>query len=149
MRRSIIVVACLTVILFAGSLAAQTPLRIHAASAEPVTGWNRMELGPQRAVWVNPTASLTSADIASADPSTDADRGTFIEVVFTEEGTRKMRELSNAQKNKLIAMVMNGRVIFAPTVRSEIGRECIITGSGPNGLTTTEVEDILAAIKRR
>jgi preprotein translocase subunit SecD len=148
MRRNIIVVACLTVILFAGSLPAQNQLRIHAASAEPVSGWNRMEFG-QRAVWVNPTASLTSADIASADPSTDADRGTFIEVVFTDEGTKKMRALSNAQRNKLIAMVVNGQVIFAPTVRAEIGRESIITGSGPNGLTTTEVQDILAAINRK
>ena len=148
MHRNILLMAYLTIIVFASSLNAQTPLGIHAASAEPVAGWNRMQIG-QRAVWVNPAASLTSADIARADPSTDADRGTFVEVVFTDDGAKKMRDLSSAQRNKLIAMVMNGQVIFAPTVRTEISRECIITGSGPNGLTTTEVQDILSAINRK
>src|ERR1051326_2066082 len=51
-------------------LQAQAQFSIHAASDQPVPGWQQMQYNNQ-AVWVSPTVSLTSADILSAQFTTD------------------------------------------------------------------------------
>ena len=138
--------AAIVAILLTGM--AQAPqFSIRAASAEPVDGWNRMELDG-RAVWVSPTVSLTSADIAKAEPATMPDGKKAIGIEFNDAGADKMRRLSAAQMNKLIAMVLDGRLIWAPLVRSEIGKQGMITGNGPNGLDDATIQRILASVKR-
>src|SRR5262245_58535796 len=102
--------AVIVAILLAGM--AQTPqLSIRAASAEPVEGWNRMELDG-RAVWVSSTVSLTSADIAKAEPITMPDGKKAIGIELSDAGADKMRRLTAAQMNKLIAMVLDDRLIW-------------------------------------
>jgi preprotein translocase subunit SecD len=59
-----------------------------------------------------------------------------------------MRDLSTTQMNKLIAMVLDGKVIMAPKVRSVISKDCVVTGKPPAGLTTDEVRRILASVNR-
>jgi preprotein translocase subunit SecD len=71
-----------------------------------------------------------------------------VQIVFTDAGAQKMRELSAAQLNKLIAMVLDGKLIFAPRIRSEIGKSSVITGNGPNGLSLDEVQRILVSVNR-
>ena len=53
-----------------------------------------------------------------------------------------MRELSTAQIDKLVAMILDGKVIFAPFVRSAFpgpDRGAVVTGNGPDGLTVEQV----------
>jgi len=59
-----------------------------------------------------------------------------------------MRELTTAQMNKLIAMMLDGKPISAPKVRSVISNDGIITGKPPAGLTTDEVRRILTSVNR-
>jgi preprotein translocase subunit SecD len=144
--RNIRLAACLAVVLScAAGLHAQGGFSIRAAAADPVAGWQKMDIG-NRSVWVSPTPSLTSADIARAQQTTDPNGGTAVAIVLTDAGEKKMRELSSAQMNKLIAMVLDGKVVFAPTVRSEIGKQALITGSGPSGLTSEDARRIVASV---
>ena len=69
-----------------------------------------------------------------------------VDITFTDAGAQKMRNLSAAQKNRLIAMVLDGMVIFAPKVRDEMGKEAQITGDQPSGLNAALVDRLLAAI---
>src|SRR5262245_34546069 len=95
---------------------AQTPqFSIRAASSEPVTGWDRMQLD-DRVVWVSPTVSLTAADIAKAEAITTSDGKKAVDIELTDGGADKMRRLSAAQMDKLIAMVLDGKLIWAPRV---------------------------------
>ena len=129
------------------SAIAQTPqFSIRAASSEPVAGWDRMELD-SRAVWVSPTISLTGTDIAKAEPTTMSGRKA-IAIEFTDGGADKMRRLSAAQMDKLIALVLDGKLIWAPRIRSEIGKQGMITGNGPNGLDDDTIQRILSSVKR-
>jgi hypothetical protein len=82
------ITAALVAILF-GAIAQTTQFSIRAASSEPVPGWDRMQLD-DRAVWVSPTASLTAADIAKAEPTTMSGRKA-IAIEFTDGGAEKMR----------------------------------------------------------
>ena len=139
------ITAALVAILF--SAIAQTPqFSIRAASSEPVTGWDRMQL-EDRVVWVSPTASLTAADIAKAEPTMMSGKKA-IAIEFTDGGADKMRRLSAAQMDKLIAMVLDGKLIFAPRVRSEMSKQGMITGNGPNGLDDQTIQRILSSLKR-
>jgi len=67
-------------------------------------------------------------------------------VVFTDEGER-MRDLTIAQKNKLIVLVVDGRLIWAPPVRAETGKESVLKGNGPHGLTQEEVDLIMSSLR--
>jgi len=140
--------ACLLLILFAGIVQAQARLSIRAASAQPVEGWQRMLVEhSDRVVWVAPTAAVTAADIERAQPEVNFNGDTRIGVVFTDEGARRMRDLTIAQKKKLIALVVDDKVIWAPTVQAETGKEAVLTGNGPHGLTQEEVERIMASLR--
>jgi len=147
MRRPIAVASAVIVGLFLFLLQAQAQLTIHAASDQPVAGWQRMNYNNQ-AVWVSPTASLTSADILRAEPST-RDGGRAVGVIFNDAGAKKMTDLSHEQINKLIAMVLDGKVIFAPKVRAEIGSQALITGRAPNGLPAEVAQRIVQSVNRK
>jgi preprotein translocase subunit SecD len=150
MNRRVLFTACVATILFAVALQAQGQFGIHAASAEPVAGWQKMESG-NRSVWVNPTPGLVSSDVERALPQRGTDGNNSVTVVFTEAGAKKMRELSAAQANKLVAMILDGKVIFAPSVRGAFpgpDRLVLITGNGPTGLSVEQVQRILVSVNR-
>src|SRR5438046_1803549 len=117
MYRGVTFIACAAMILFAGALHAQSQFTIHAASAEPVAGWQKMD-ADDKSVWVNPTPALTSADLERAIPDRSPEGRNSVTAVFSEAGAKKMREFSAAQIEKLMAMVLDGKVIFAPRIRS-------------------------------
>ena len=144
-----IVIAGVLFFLLLGNVAqAQTQFSIRAASDESVPGWNPMQLGNQT-IWVSPASSLTPADILRATPEKGADGRTSVGIVFNETGTRKMKDLSVAQMNKRIAFVLDGTLIFAPRVRSEIGSEAQLTGNGPNGVAPSVVDRIVSSVNKK
>jgi preprotein translocase subunit SecD len=148
MRRINPWMAVSVVFLFAGMVQAQSPLSIRPASDIPVDGWQRMQVEhSDRFVWVSPIAAATSSDIEKAQPEVNSNGDTRIAVVFTDEGAKRMRDLTIAQKNKLIALVVDGRLIWAPLVRAETGKESVLTGNGPHGLTQEEVDRIMAILR--
>jgi preprotein translocase subunit SecD len=140
----------LMMMMLAVTLLAQTSqLSIRAASEEVVQGWQRMEVeNSNRVVWVSPTAALTGSDIESAKPETSPTGNNRVAVVFTNAGAQKIKDLSTAQMNKLVALVVGDKVVWAPVVKSEIGKASVLTGNGPNGLTPAQVERIMASLKK-
>jgi len=141
-------IGCLVVLLFAGVLQAQAQLSISAASSEPVQGWQRMQFeGSNRAVWVAPTPAIVRTDIEKAEPQKTPDGRTMIAIVFTDEGARKIRDLSVTQRDKLVALVVDNKLIWAPVVKAEIGKQSVLTGNGPNGLTQEEVDRIMNSLR--
>jgi preprotein translocase subunit SecD len=143
-------VACLVLILLASALHAQGEFSIRAASATPVDGWQRMQVEcSDRVVWVSPTAGLTATDIEKGHPEVRADGDTVIRVVFTDAGIAKLHDLTAAQFRKLIALVVDDKVIWAPTVQyiaEAPAKNNVLTGCGPHGLTQDEVDRILASL---
>jgi preprotein translocase subunit SecD len=141
-------IACLVEILFASAMQAQSQFSIRAASAQTVKGWQRMQVEHSyRAVWVSPTPAVTAGDIEKAQPETAPDGRTRIAVVFTDAGARKMRDLTIVQLKKLIALVVDGRLIWAPVVQQvQEGKEGVLTGNGSRRLTQEEVERVIAAL---
>ena len=136
------------VILLGSALQAQAQFTINAAADDPVPGWQKMDIDG-RSVWVSPTPAITSSDIQGAEPAADRKYGNFVKVIFTDAGAKKMRELTTAQMNKPIAIVLDGKLISAPKVRSVISNEGIITGKAPSGLSIEEVRRILTSVNQK
>ena len=137
------------ILLSASVLQAQSELSIRAASATAVEGWERMQVEhSSRFVWVSPTAALTANDIEQAEPVVPPDDGyRVILITFTDEGANKARDLSIAQRDKLVALVVDNKVVWAPTVKSEIAKESVFTGSTPMGLSQEEVDRIMSILR--
>ena len=144
--RSFVIVGAI-VTLLAGVLNGQNPVEIRAAASSAVSGWQQMSSPNGESIWVAPEVRLTSADIARAEARHDADAGPSVAMLLTDEGARKMSELSAAQANKPIALLLDGKVIWAPVVKGSIGKEVRLTG-GNGGLTKAQIDRLIASFKR-
>ena len=142
--------ACLVVILCAG-VQAHAQFSLRAASAEPVDGWQQMQIENCQSrctVWISPTAAIVASDIESAHQE-NVDGATRIAIVFTDAGAQKFTDLTTAQVKRLIAMVVDGKVLWAPMVMGTItGKEGVLYGDGPRGLTQEHAERILALLRK-
>src|SRR5690242_2459208 len=144
-------IAFLIVLMSATAIPAQAQFSIRAASSEPVVGWQRMPVErSDRVIWVSPVEAVTAADIEKAAPDhTSVEGQTRVAVVLTEAGAKRLADLTAAQLHKGIAMILDGKVIWAPMVMAESHadrRESILAGSGAQGLIQPEVERIMALV---
>ena len=151
MPRMASLITCMVVILSVGIVPAQAQLSIRAASAEPVEGWQRMQVEhSNRVIWVTPTAAITASDIEQAQPKIRADGYQIIRAVFTDAGVSKLHDLTAAQLKKLIVLVVDDKVIWAPMVMYVAGpaaKNNVLTGNTPHGLTPEEVDRIMAILR--
>jgi len=147
MKNKAFVIVGVIVTLLAGILNGQAPVEIRAASSTAVSGWRQMSSPGGAPLWVAPSVQLTSADIARAEARTDPEAGPFVSILLTDEGARKMSELSASQANKPIALLLDDQVIWAPIVRGSIGKEVRLTG-GNGGLTKAQIDRLIASFKK-
>lgn len=140
---------CMILLLSVSVLQAQSQLSIHCASATPVEGLERMQIEhSDRVIWVSPAVAISASDIEQATPALTRPEGfRSIPITFTDAGAKKARDLSVAQRDKLVALVVDNRVVWAPTVTAEIAKESVLTGNGPTGLTQEEVERIMSILR--
>lgn len=133
--RSVVIYALIALFLAGVLMQAQGALEIRAASNTAVAGWQQMPAPGGEVVWVSTTTALTTADIARGEPRTDANGQRTVGVVFTAEGARKMAQLSAAQVNRPIVLMLDGKVVWAPIVRSTIEKEAVLSGVTPDVVT--------------
>ena len=147
MKKTKFVIVGVIVTLLAGILNGQAPVQIRAAASTAVTGWTRLVSPGGTPIWVAPDSRLTAADIARAEARLLPNGDAAVAIVMTDEGARKMAALSAEQADKQIALMLDGQVIWAPVVRSAIGKEAVLTG-GPGGLTQAQIQRLLTSLKR-
>jgi len=83
------------------------------------------------------------APVASATV-TNAGQGATILVTFTKAGAKRFAEISSANIGKRLAIVLDGKVICAPTIRDTVvGGQAQITGK----FTAAEAEEIAQALR--
>lgn len=118
--------------------------RAEKAPAEGLT--EAVVAGSKDKVYLHKTAEITNADIDSARATEDAAGKPVVEVTLTEEGARKMRRLTEEHKDKPLAILVDSKVIAAPTVRSTISEKALMI----SGLSTKdEAEKLAKGIKAK
>lgn len=114
-------------------------VEFRRAEAKPTAGLKAAEIaGTSRTIYLHPSAELTESDIASATVI----EGSAIDVALTAVGARKLEKLSSEHGDRPLAILVNGKVIAAPTIRARLGGTVIISGK----FTPDEARTLAAAL---
>jgi hypothetical protein len=102
------------------------------AEAVPTLGLRPVRVAhSDRTIYLHDGAIVTNSDIASARV-VPGDGDTFnVAIQFTAQGEAKMLSATRTHIGRPIAILLDGDVVMAPTVRSAIGNAATITGSFP------------------
>ena len=146
MRALLVVVVSLLSI---AALYGQAPLTIRGAATTPVPGWLQLASrdGAEQ-LWVAPSGGLTSLDIERAEQTKGANGLSAVTVVFTDDGANRMADLTRSQLGQRIAFVVDGKVVWAPTVRGVISKQTVLT-AGAEGFAAADIQRILEILNQR
>ncbi len=107
---------------------AQT-LEFRLADDNETTGWQKMEVcGTEKSVFVSTKVSLNGGHIEKVSFYKDANGNSSVGLTLTEDGAKAMEETTAKNLKKKLAIVLNGKVVSAPTIQSTITKEVEING---------------------
>lgn len=92
---------------------------------------------------------LTGASIksVSVEPPTTPQNGYAIHFVLNDEGSKIFSEFTKNSIGKMVAIVLDKKVISSPTVRSQIPNgEGVISGSYPNIFTLDQANNLMVTL---
>ena len=92
---------------------------------------------------VDNRAVITGRDLKTARPGVGEFNQPVVNFYLTHEGGKLFAEATGANVGKGLAIVLDGRVVSAPNIRSRIGDSGIIEGS----FTRQEVEDLSTVLR--
>jgi TonB family protein len=126
------------------ALAAQSGARLEIRLAEtsPAAGLKGTSVpGSERQVYLHATTLATDADVTSARVI-DMGGHFGIDVRFSSQAAARIRTTTAAHLGKPVAIVLNGTVISAPTLKSPIGDNAFITGN----FTAASAQELAASL---
>ena len=102
--------------------------------------------GTSRKVYLHDNAVVTNDDIAQAQVAPGGSPTTFgVTVTFKPAGAEKMRSATQGHIGKPLAILVDGQIVIAPTVRSAITTSAVISGD----FSQAEADRIAAGILGR
>jgi preprotein translocase subunit SecD len=126
---------------------AATAFEMRLAETEPTAGLVEAALPDSSTkVYLHREAIVTNADVVQARVVPGITSANFnVAVTFNAAGAAKMARATASHLNKPVAIMINGRVIAAPTVRSQITDQAVISGDFDN----SQASAIAAGLNRR
>lgn len=122
-----------------------TSLEVRLAEAEPAPGLvEAMVDGSTRRVYLRPGSLVTGADVTSARVA-DAGGTYSVNVTFSTDASNRLAEATRIHLGRPVAILLDGRVLSAPTLRSIIRGSAVITGD----FTRARAERIAAGLSPR
>jgi preprotein translocase subunit SecD len=120
---------------------------VRQAENKPAKGLTEAVVaGTKEKVYLYKEAAITNKEIAEAQAATDNSNNPAIAITFTKDGQKKFAELTRQHQGKPLAILVDGKVLCAPTVRDEVsGDKAMISGS----FTKEETEKIANGIKAK
>ncbi len=111
-------------------VAAQVRFEVRLAEYTPVPGLQVARVsGDSRLVYLHPELVVGNDDVARAWVVEDGVSGFAIEVELHGAGADRMRQATANHVGRPIAILLDGAVAMAPTLRSPISSSARITGS--------------------
>jgi preprotein translocase subunit SecD len=120
---------------------------VRKAEVKPTDGLTSATIaGTTEKIYLHKDAALTSKDVAKAEASIDAAGNPTVVVILTEDGAKKFAKLTEAHKDKPLAILFEGKVVSAPTVRDVIADgKAVISGK----FTREEAERVAKGISAK
>ena len=105
-------------------------IELKLASDQPADGMEPLRLyGTERDVYVAEDPLLTNKDIATVEKAYDSQGERALVLHFTDVGAQQIRDFTRAEGDAMIALVVDGTLMLALPVRSEIGKSAMISGN--------------------
>ncbi len=131
---------------FAGSTAqAAIRFEVRLAEEQPVAGLTAARVANSgRTVYLHPEVVVTNTDIAFSNviPGNTPSQQFWVDVRLTAAGADKMRQATANHLGRPVAILIDGEVASAPTVKSPIGAAAVISGD----FTRAEAEKIASGM---
>lgn len=126
-------------------VAAQVRFEVRLAEVRPVPGLVVAHVeNTGQVIYLHPEAVVSNEDVAGA-VATDVTSGFAVEVQLLPSAAERLRQATSAHIGRPVAILLDGRVAMAPTVRSPIGESAVITGE----FTEAEARRIAEGVSRR
>jgi preprotein translocase subunit SecD len=129
-------------------LQAAVRFEVRLAETQPGSGLREARIaGSNDVVYLHADPVVTNEDISESRVIARDDRPDRFSVVvsFTAAGGEKMRRATTEHMGKPMAIIVDGEVVAAPTVRSAISSEAMLTGN----YTKAEAERIANGMRLR
>lgn len=126
-----------------GTLRAAVRFEVRLAETQPVAGLivGRVA-GSGRVIYLHPEMIVTNDDIAQSWVRQDDPDHFSVSVEFLEAGAQRMRQATATHVGRPVAILIDGKVVTAPVVRSTISNSAWINGD----YTKAEAERIVDGI---
>jgi preprotein translocase subunit SecD len=109
-------------------------LEIRLAELEPAAGLTPARVpGAERPIFLHPAPVATSVDVTSAAVEGGEGPSFSVGVVFSSEAAERMTRLTRDHVGRPLAILIDGRVVTAPIVRSAVGDRALLTGDFTRG----------------
>jgi hypothetical protein len=127
--------------------AAAIRLEVRLAETQPTIGLPAVRVADSGAtIYLHPEVIVTNEDIAGSGVVAGSDAQHFgVNVAFTAAGAEQMRRATAAHIGAPLAILIDGDVISAPTLRSPIADAAVISGD----FTRAEAERIAEGMRIR
>jgi hypothetical protein len=112
-----------------GTLQAAVRFEAHLAETQPVPGLIVARVGnSDRVIYLRPEAIVTNEDIAQSWVTQDGPNRYGVSVQLLPDGAQRMRQATAAHVGRPMAILIDGEVVTAPTVRSAVSDSAWING---------------------
>jgi preprotein translocase subunit SecD len=122
-------------------------LEFRLAEISPSEGLQEVTIeDTNEKLYLHKEVIINNKDVAAARAIPSFTPRSFdIEIEFSEEGADRISRVSAENIGKHIAILMDGKVIVAPILRSAISHKAVITGRAPS-FTKEEAEELARKI---
>jgi preprotein translocase subunit SecD len=128
----------------AATLHAAMQFEVRLAGAEPKPGVrNAVDPKSGRTIYLDQEVVLTNRDIAAASVVT-LPSGFGVEVHFTDAGAAKLRSVTADNVGRLLAIIVDGKLLAAPAIRSAVAQIGVMSGQ----FTREEAERLAEGIRK-
>jgi preprotein translocase subunit SecD len=104
-------------------------LEFRLADVNDTSGWEKMEQrGSDKPIFVSPEVSLNGDHIEKVSFYKDHNGNPCVGLTLTDDGAKAMLITTSKNQKKKLAIVLNGKVVSAPTIQSTIAKNVEITG---------------------
>lgn len=133
--------------LFVRDLDAAIRFEVRLAEDQPAPGLREAKVaGSNRSVYLYDSVIVSNGDIASARAVPGSGPSDYsVNIEFNTAGAARMHDATASHVGKLIAILLDGRVVMAPTLRSPISESARITGN----FTKSQAEKIANGLAGR
>lgn len=124
-----------------------TSLEVRLAEVQPAAGLIEASMpGSSEKIYLHREIVVTNADVVQARVVPGNGGSDFsITVGFTREGAVKMAQATASHLNRPLAILINGQVVTAPTLRDPISDSAVIYGN----FTSSDAAAIAEGLNRK